>query len=148
MDLKQKIQEQIKVAMKSQQSVVLGALRMLLSEIKKREIDKKGALEEAEILRTISTLIKQRQESSEAFEKGGRPEMAAQERAEIAALEGFLPAQLSSEELGKIVDAAIVECGATSANDIGKVMKAAIAKAAGRADGKAINELVRAKLAK
>lgn len=146
MDLKTTLQNDMKTAMKAQDALKLGALRMLIAEIKKREIDKKSPLEDAEIHKTISTLIKQRNDSVEAFTKGNRPELADKEKAEIAVLQAYLPQQLSASETEAIVVAAIAEAGASKPEDMGKVMKVALAKAAGRADGKLLNELVRKKL--
>lgn len=146
MDLKTTLQNDMKAAMKAQDSLKLGALRMLISEIKKREIDKKTPLEEAEIHKAISTLIKQRNDSVEAFTKGNRPELAEKETAEIKVLQAYLPQQLSTAEVEAIVVAAIAETGASKPEEMGKVMKAALAKAGGRADGKVLNELVRKKL--
>ncbi len=148
MDLKTTIQNDMKAAMKAQEAVKLGALRMLISEVKKREIDKRTPLDEGEIHKTISSLIKQRQDSVEAFVKGNRPELADKERAEIDFLKVYLPAQLSNEELEALVTASIAEVGAKEPGDMGKVMKVIVAKVAGRADGKTVNELVRNKLAK
>ncbi len=148
MELKVRIQEDMKTAMKAQDAIKVGALRMLISEIKKREIDKRAPLEEAEIHKTIGTMIKQRHESIEAFEKGGRSDLVAKEKAEIIPLQVYLPQQLSREEVEAIVAAAIQETGAAVPADIGKVMKAVLAKTAGRADGKLINEIARTKLAK
>ncbi len=146
MDLKSTIQNDMKEAMKAQNAVKLSAVRMLISEIKKREIDKKSALDEGEIHKTIQTMIKQRNDSVEQFEKGGRPELAEKEKAEIAFLSVYLPQQLSRAEVEAIVAAVIEETGAKGANDIGKVMKAALAKSSGRADGKMVNEIARTKL--
>lgn len=146
MDLKTTLQNDMKSAMKSQDSTRVGCLRMLIAEIKKREIDKRSPLDESEIQKVISTLLKQRGESILAFEKGGRMDLADKEKAEMAVLKAYLPEQLSAEEVEKLVVAAIQETGAAGASDIGKVMKAALAKAEGRADGKLINELARKKL--
>ena len=138
----------MKTAMKAQDSLKLGALRMLIAEIKKKEIDKRSALDDGEIQKTISTLLKQRNDSIEAFVKGGREDLADKERKEVQILQAYLPTQLSASEVEALVVAAIQETGAASASDIGKVMKAALAKAAGRADGKLVNELARKKLTK
>lgn len=146
MDLKTTLQNDMKSAMKSQDSTRVGCIRMLIAEIKKREIDKRSPLDESEIQKVISTLLKQRGESILAFEKGGRMDLADKEKAEMAVLKAYLPEQLSAEEVEKLVVAAIQETGAAGASDIGKVMKAALAKAEGRADGKLINELARKKL--
>jgi uncharacterized protein YqeY len=148
MDLKTTIQNDIKTAMKAQDSVKLGALRMLSAEIKKREIDKRTALDDAEVQKAIATLIKQRQDSIEAFVKGGRQDLADKEKQEIGFLSAYLPAQLPDAEVEKIVAAAIQESGAKAPSDIGKVMKVVLPKIAGRADGKKVNEIVRALLGK
>lgn len=133
----------MKAAMKSHEAVKLGCIRMLLSEIKKREIDKKSPLDEAEIHKAISSLLKQRVDSVEAFEKGGRQDLADKERAEIAVLKAYMPEQMSAADTEKLVVAAIQEIGAASPADIGKVMKAALAKAGGKADNKLINEFAK-----
>lgn len=148
MDLKTTIQNDMKTAMKAQEPDKVGTLRMLISEIKKREIDKKSALDESEIHKTISTMLKQRQDSIEAFLKGGRPELADKERKEVEVLKAYMPEQMGATEVEALVLAAISETGAAGPNDIGKVMKAVLAKAGGKADGKLVNELARAKLAK
>jgi len=147
-DLKTTIQTHMKDALKAGESLKLGALRMLISEIKKREIDKRAPLEEGEIQKTISTMLKQRQDSIDAFEKGGRMDLVDKEKKEAEILKAYLPQQLSRPEIEALVESVIRETGASGANDIGKVMKAAVAKAAGRADGKLVNEIARAKLAK
>lgn len=138
----------MKAAMKAQESVKLGCIRMLISEIKKREIDKRAPLDDGEIQKAIASLIKQRNDSVEAFEKGGRQDLADKEKAEINFLKVYLPPQLPKEEVEAIVAAAIAETGAQSAADMGKLMKVVLAKIAGRADGKTVNEIVRAKLGK
>ncbi len=143
MDLKAKLQSDMKDAMKASQPDKVQTLRMAISEIKKREIDKRAPMEEAEILKLIQTLVKQRNESVEAFTKGNRPDLADKEKAEIGFLMGYLPQQMSTEELETVVKAVIAETGATGAADIGKVMKGALAQTGGRADGKAVNELAK-----
>lgn len=146
MDLKTSIQNDMKSAMKSQESTKLGCLRMLIAEIKKKEIDKRSPLDESEIQKVIGTLIKQRNESVLAFEKGGRTDLVEKEKAEIAVLKAYLPEQLSESEIVAIVESAVAETQAKTAADMGKVMKAVLAKTAGRADGKLVNDLVRKKL--
>ncbi len=143
MDLKTKLQNDMKEAMKASNPAKVGTLRMAIAEIKKREIDKRVVLEEVEIVKIIQSLVKQRNESIEAFEKGNRQDLADKEKAEIVFLLGYLPQQLSAAELEAIVKAAIEESGAKVPADVGKVMKAALAKTGGRADGKAVNELAR-----
>lgn len=146
MDLKAQFQSDMKAAMKAGESVRLGVVRMLISEIKKREIDKMAPLEESEIHKAISSMIKHRADSVEAFVKGNREDLAEKERQEMAVLKVYLPAQLSAEEVEALVISAIQESGAVSPNDIGKVMKLALAKSQGKADGKLVNELARKKL--
>lgn len=136
----------MKSAMKSQQATKLGCLRMLIAEIKKKEIDKRSPLDESEIQKVIGTLIKQRNESVLAFEKGGRTDLVEKEKAEIDVLKAYLPEQLSESEVIAIVESAVAETQAKTAADMGKVMKAVLAKTSGRADGKLVNELVRKKL--
>ena len=146
MDLKTTIQNDMKMAMKAGEPVKTGCLRMLIAEVKKREIDKRSPLDEGEVQKAISTLIKQRMDSIEAFMKGGREDLADKERMEIDFLKVYLPTQLSEAETEALVVAAIAETEAKVPQDMGKVMKAVLAKAGGRADGKLVNELVRKKL--
>jgi len=147
MDLKTTIQDHMKSAMKAQEPLKVSTLRMLIAEIKKKEIDKRTALTEDEIQKTVTTMIKQRNDAIDAFVKGDRQDLADKEKAEIEILKVYLPTQLSREEVEALVTAIIAETGAATPNDIGKVMKAAVAKAAGRADGKLVNEIARTKLA-
>lgn len=137
----------MKEAMKASQPNKVGTLRMLISEIKKREIDKRSPLDEGEIHKTIQSMMKQRQDSIEQFTKGNRPDLADKEKEEVSYLQVYLPQQLSAQEVEALVVAAISETGAAGPADIGKVMKAVLAKAGGRADGKVVNELARTKLA-
>ena len=112
-----------------------------------REIEKGGALEEPEAQQVIASLIKQRRDSAEQFTTGGRPELAARETAEIATLERYLPPPLDPADLERAVEEAVKETGATTPKDLGKVMKAVMAKLSGRApDGRVVNEAVRRKL--
>ena len=136
----------MKSAMKARDSVKTDALRMAIAEIKKREIDKRSPLDESEVTKIITTLIKQRNESIDAFVKGNRPDLADKERTEIEFLKVYQPAQLSPGEIEAIVIAAIAESGASAPADVGKVMKVALAKTGGRADGKLVNEIARNKL--
>lgn len=136
----------MKEAMKAHEPVKVTALRMLISEIKKKEIDKRTVLDEGEIQKTIQSMLKQRQDSIEQFEKGNRQDLADKEKEEVVILSVYLPQQLSKAEVEALVTSAISETGASSPTDIGKVMKAVLAKAAGRADGKLINEIARTRL--
>lgn len=150
MSLTAKIDQDIKEAMKAKQADRLGALRMLKSSLKYAVIEK-GASSEADLADTdviavIRKRIKQCQDAVEGFVKGGREEQAAKEKAEIALLEAYLPAALSTDELAALVRDAIAETGATGKAQMGAVMKIVMAKAAGRTDGKAVNAEVQKQL--
>jgi uncharacterized protein YqeY len=135
-------------AMRRQDAVRLVALRMLKTALTNREIEKGRALDPAESQQVVSSLVKQRRDSIEQFTRGGRPDLADKEAAEIAVLETYLPAAVDPQVVESAVADAIADTGATSPKDIGRVMKAAMAKLAGRnVDGRTVNELVRARLA-
>jgi uncharacterized protein YqeY len=135
-------------AMRKHDPARLSALRMLKAALMNREVEKKRALDEGESRQVVSVLVKQRKDSIEQFVAGGRQDLADREAAEIAVLEAYLPAALDPAVLEQAVVDAIAETGSSSAKDMGRVMKAVMAKLAGQAvDGKAVNELVRAKLA-
>ncbi len=135
-------------AMKAKDESRLGALRMAKSALKKHEIDSMKPLDANAEMQIMNTLLKQRRESADLFRKGGREELAAKEEAEIVILEGYLPSAPSEAEINEAVSAAIAETGATSAKQMGVVMKAAQARLAGkRVDGKALSELVKTRLA-
>lgn len=147
--LREKIDADLKDAMRARNELVTGTLRMLKSAIKYKEVEP-GAkeIDDATVLSIIGSLIKQRRDSVEQFKQGGRPEMAEREEAEIGVLQGYLPQQLTATELSAAVAAAIAESGAKSARDMGLVMKALMPKTQGRAEGKAVSEEVKAQLAK
>ncbi len=131
--------------MRARDTTRLNALRMLKTAMMNAAIEKGGAgavLEDAEVASVIRKQIKQRQDSVEGFERGGRPERAASESAEIAILSAYLPASLSQDEITVLVKEAIAEAGAVSKQQMGAVMKIATAKAAGRADGKTLSSAV------
>ena len=133
--------------MKSKDEGRLGALRMIKSALKKFEVDSMKPLDDATEMQVLQTLLKQRTESADLFRKGGRPELAEKEEAEIQLIESYLPSAPSSAELEEAVTAALSETGATSAKQMGAVMKAASAKLAGkRVDGKALSDLVKQRL--
>ena len=135
-------------AMRSRDGLKLGALRMAKAALMNREVERGRPLDDAESLQVIASLIKQRRDSFEQFDKAGRQDLAGKEQAEIAVLEAYLPPPLDRAELERIVDEAIRESGGTSAKDMGKVMKAAMAKLTGApVDGKVVSELVKRKLA-
>jgi hypothetical protein len=134
-------------AMKAKDAQRLSALRMLKAALMNREAERGRALDDSEARQVVSTLVKQRRDSIEQFTKGGRQDLADKEKAEVAILERYLPAAVDAAELEQAVDSAIASSGATSAKDMGKVMKAVMAALAGKTvDGKAVNELVRRKL--
>ena len=138
----------IATAMKARNQVTLDALRMLKSALTMKGIEKGRDLDEREGQQVVQTLVKQRRDSIEQFTKAGRQELADKEAAEIGVLERFLPPAVSADEISAAVDQALAETGAKTAKDMGMVMKAAMAKLAGKAvDGKVVNEAVRNRLA-
>ena len=147
MALVEDVNRAITDAMKAKDPARLVALRMLKAALMNREVERGRALDDDEARQVVSALVKQRRDSIEQFTKGGRKDLADKETAEIAVLEGYLPPAVDAVELEHAVDAAIASTGATSAKDMGRVMKAVMAELAGKTvDGKAVNELVRRKL--
>lgn len=146
MSLYQRLDQALKEAIKNQQPVATSTLRMLKSAIRYREVDVRRPLTEAELQATINTQVKQRREAVAEYTKAGRPELAKQEEEELSVLLSFLPPQLSPEEMAAEVAAVINELGATGPKDLGKVMKNAMARLAGRADGKVIREIAQQRL--
>ncbi len=147
MSLEQSLTADIVTAMKAKDATRLTALRMLKSALTNKSIEKGRALETTEELQVVAMLVKQRRDSIEQFTKGGRIDLADKEQAEIAILDAYQPAAASDEEIVAAVKAAVAETGATTAKDMGKVMKAAIAALAGKTvDGKKVNEEVRRSL--
>ena len=143
----EQISQDIAAAMRARETTRLGALRMAKAALMNREVEKGGALDETESRQVVASLIKQRRDSIEQFRKGGRDDLADKETAEITVLEAYLPPALDAAALEAIVDEAITTSGATSAKDLGKVMKAVMPKLAGQAvDGKLVNDIVRRKL--
>jgi len=142
MGLRDDIAASVKDAMKKKEKLRLGVLRMLMSEMKNRQIENQRELEDVDILQVITRMVKQRHDSAEQFANGGREELAAKEKSEIEVLQGYLPQALSESELETLVKEAIAETQATSKKDMGKIMKAVMPKIAGRADGKAVNQMV------
>ncbi len=150
MSLAQQIDSDLKDAMRAKDAARLGVLRMLKSALKYAAIEKSGAegeLDEAEATAVIRKQVKQRQDSIESFEKGGRAELAEKEKAELAILNNYLPAAMSADDIARLVREAIAEVGATSRAQMGAVMKALGPKVAGRADGKTLSQEVQRQLA-
>ena len=151
MDLKARISDALKTAMKEKAADRLSTLRLINAAIKDREIalrgeGAEGGLGEAEVLAILGKMVKQRQESARAYEEGGRVELAEKERAEIAVIEDYLPRQLDEREIAEAVDAAIAETGASSIRDMGRVMGALKARYTGQMDFGAVGPLVKARL--
>jgi len=144
--IKEVNQENMKTAMKGGDKETLQFTRNLHAVIRKKEIDDRKDLDDAEIVKLISTMLKQREESITQFKAGGREDLVQNEEAEAKYLRQFMPAQLSTDEIRKLVDEAVAETQAKEAKDLGKVMKALQPKIAGKADGKVVNQLVREKL--
>ncbi len=146
--LTDKIAADLKQSMLTKDVVRLGTLRMLKSAIEYHKIEKKQeSLTDADVTAVIKKQIKQRQDSIEGFEKGGRPELADKEKAELAILKSYLPEELTPAQVEEIVKATITEVGAATKADMGKVMKSVQAKLAGRADNKLVSQIVSANLA-
>ncbi|MFY0565520.1 GatB/YqeY domain-containing protein [Archangium lansingense] len=148
--VRERIDADLKDAMRSKNELNTSVLRMLKSAIKYKEVEPgaTGPLDEASILQVIGTLIKQRRDSIEQFKSGGRPDLAEKEEQEISVLQNYLPKQLTPDELRAEVQAAITQAGAKSAKDMGAVMKVVTPKLQGRAEGRAISEEVKNQLSK
>lgn len=141
------ISRDIAEAMKAKDQTRLGALRMAKAALMNREVEKGRTLDDAEGLQVIASLIKQRRDSIEQFTKGGRNELAQKEQAEIDILQPYLPPAVDTADIDRAVREAIAETGATTAKDMGRVMKAVMPKFAGRSvDGKAVSEAVKRQL--
>jgi uncharacterized protein YqeY len=142
-----RINEDLKAAMKSRDSDRLSTLRMVKTALKNREIDKMEALTDEEAIKVLQSLVKQRRDSIEQYQKAGRIELAEKEAAEIRVIEEYLPAALDDAAIARVVEETIAETGASSMKEMGAVMKAVMAKLAGQTvDGKAVNQIVKSKL--
>jgi uncharacterized protein YqeY len=141
-NLKQRLSDELKQAMKGGDTVKRSTLRLLMASINNAEIAKRAALEDSDILGIIAKEVKRHQESIEAFKQGNRPDLVASEEAEMAILQVYLPQQMSREEVAEAARRVIAELGAQGPSDKGKVMPKLIAQLKGRADGKEINEVV------
>jgi uncharacterized protein YqeY len=144
--LKERITEDMKAAMRASDKERLSTIRMTQAAIKQREVDERITLDDAQVIAVLEKMIKQRRESVVQFEQGGRTDLADKEKAEIALLQAYLPAQLSDTEIDAIIRDAIASTGAASMKDMGKVMGAVRAKAAGRADMGAVSARIKAAL--
>lgn len=141
MSLQEKLSEAVKTAMREKKTLERDTLRMAVSALKNKRIDTGEDLSEGEEIAVLMKAVKQRQDAAGEYEKGGRPELAEKERAEAAVLEVFLPTQLDEADTKAAVEAAIAEIGAAGKQDMGKVMKAVMAKHQGLVDGKLVSRL-------
>jgi uncharacterized protein YqeY len=149
MSLTEQVQKDMTDAMRKKEELRLSTLRMMKAALQLKQIEKRGALEEKEELQVFSTMIKQRKDSIEQFEKGNRPELARKEAEEITIIEGYMPQSLGEEEVVATVRSTIDEMGTPTMKDMGAVMKNVMAKFAGaRVDGKLVSETVKKELGK
>ncbi len=147
MDLKTRITEDMKAAMRSRDAARLSTIRLLLAAIKQREIDERTTLDDAQTLAVVEKLVKQRRESASQYEAAAREDLAARERAEVEVLSAYLPEAAAPAEVAAAIDAAIAETGASGPRDMGKVMNLLRGKLAGRADLAAVSAQVKERLA-
>jgi len=143
MSLLEKVDVDLRAALKASDKLKLSVLRLLKAAVKNRQIEKGGDLSDEEITAVISTLVKQRRESIEQFTRGGRNDLAEQEQLEIGVLQSYLPEQLSAEGIDRLIREAIQESGAAGEADMGKVMRVLMPRVRGMADGKVVNVRVR-----
>ena len=148
MSLKEKITEDMKAAMRAKESEKLATIRLLTAAIKQREVDERIELDDDQVLSVIEKMIKQRKDSITQFEAGGRQDLADIEKAEMAVLSAYMPAQMSDAEVQAEVQAAVAQVGAAGPQDMGKVMGVLKGKLAGRADMTAVSAMVKAALVK
>jgi hypothetical protein len=146
MSLKQRIEQDVRLAQKSGDKLKLSLTRLLKSDIRYTEIEKSKELLDEEVLEVLSSSAKKHRDSIERFKKGGREDLSKKEEEELNLILGYMPAQFNSEELERLVEESMTEVGAEGEKDIGKVMKALMPKVKGRADGKMVNLLVSSKL--
>lgn len=147
MSLHDRLSEDLKSAMRSRDQLRMDVIRMIKAAVQYKEVELKQDLDDAGMSRIMTTLIKQRKEAAEQFEKGNRQDLAAKERQEISIIESYLPAAISPEELANMVALVIKESGASSLKDMGQVMKAVMARLAGQSvDGKVVSDLVKTAL--
>lgn len=147
MSLQEQLNTAMKEAMRAKDSLRLNAIRLVKTAIKNKEIEARQAFDDQAVIGVLSTLVKQRRESAQIYRESNRVDLAEKEEQELAVIQEFLPSQLDEGELKAIIEAAVLESGAASARDMGKVMKIVSAKTLGRADGRLVSELVKARLA-
>ena len=146
MNLKDRIKDDVKQAMRAKDQARLDALRMLAAAIQRREVDERVTLDDSQVLATIEKLVKQGRESVDQYEKGGRADLVAKEKADIAVLQTYLPSPLSEAEIEELIGAAIRDTGATSVKDMGKVMGVLKPKLQGRVDMGQVGARIKSRL--
>jgi hypothetical protein len=146
MNLEEKLLEEMRQAMKTNDKIRLSTIRMIRSSSKNKEIELRRKLEDEDIFKVIQGMVRKGEESVEQFQAGGRNDLVEKEKMEIEILKSFLPQPISQEEIIKIIDETIQETQASSLKDLGKVMKAVMPRLGGKADGKVINQLVKERL--
>jgi uncharacterized protein YqeY len=146
MSLKARIQQDMKDAMRAAEKARLSTIRLILAAIKQREVDERKELDDVEIALVLEKMVKQRRESISQFEKAGRTDLVEQETAELAVIQPYLPEQLSESELSALIEETLMQSGATSVKDMGKVMALLKPRVQGRADMGAVSALIKARL--
>jgi len=146
MELNKKIEQEMIKAAKAKEKIRLSALRMMKNAIHNKEIELRREVTEAEFMQVLATMVKQRRDSIEQFEKGGRMDLVEKETSELNVVQEFMPQQFSEEDLTAAIEKVIQETGAAGPRDMGKVMKALVPVISGRADGKVVSEKVKARL--
>jgi uncharacterized protein YqeY len=144
--LRQRLDQDMRNALKSKDSLRLGVLRMLKSDIRYKEIEKRSDLSDDEVISVLSSSVKKHKDSIEAFDKGGREDLVSREKAELEVIEAYLPRQLTEEELSVAIHQAMIEANASGPADLGKVMRSVMLKVKGKADGKLVSQLVSSQL--
>jgi len=147
MTLKQQLTDDMKTAMRGGDKHRLGVIRLVLAAVKQREVDERIELDDTQVLAVLEKMLKQRRDSVAQYESAGRQDLADVERAEMTVIEAYLPAKLDQAEIDALVEAAVAETGASSPRDMGKVVAAVKAKAAGRADMAVVSARIKARLA-
>jgi hypothetical protein len=146
MSLRERLQEDMKTAMRAGQKERLGTIRLILAAVKQREVDERITLDDSQVIAALEKMGKQRRESIAQFESGGRSDLVAKETAELAIITAYLPAQLSDAELDALIQAAIQQTGAATVKDMGRVMSVIKSQAQGRADMAAVGARIKARL--
>ena len=146
MSLRERLQEDMKTAMRAGQKERLGTIRLILAAVKQREVDERITLDDSQVIAALEKMGKQRRESIAQFESGGRSDLVAKETAELAIITAYLPAQLSDAELDALIQAAIEQTGAATVKDMGRVMSVIKSQAQGRADMAAVGARIKARL--